>query len=44
MSDRDVKFVSHFGGFCGGKLDTKLLFSTTCHPQSMDKLKSLIRL
>ena len=30
VSDRDSKFLSHFWG----KVGTKLLFSTTCHPKS----------
>jgi len=33
VSNRDVKFVSYFWKVLWGKLGTKLLFSTTCHPQ-----------
>jgi hypothetical protein len=32
--DRNVKFLSYFWKVLWGKLGNKLLFSTTCHPQT----------
>jgi hypothetical protein len=34
VSDHDVKFLSYFWKTLWGKLGTKLLFSTTCYPQT----------
>jgi hypothetical protein len=34
VSDHDTKFLSHFWRTLAAKLETKLLFSTSCHPQT----------
>ena len=43
MSDLDFKFFSYFWKVLWDKLVTKLLFSTTCHPQMDGQIKGVNR-
>ncbi|KAA3480577.1 Transposon Ty3-I Gag-Pol polyprotein [Gossypium australe] len=43
VPDRSAKFLSHFWRSLWGKLKTKPLFSTTCHPQTDGKIEVVNR-
>ncbi|KAL0282392.1 UNVERIFIED_CONTAM: hypothetical protein Sangu_2952600 [Sesamum angustifolium] len=43
VSDQDAKFLSYYWKQLWGKLGIKLLFSTTCHPQTDGQTKMVNR-
>jgi hypothetical protein len=43
ISNRDTKFLCHFWRSLWAKLGTKLLFSTTCHPQIYGQIEVVNR-
>jgi hypothetical protein len=43
VANHDTKFLSHFWRTLWAKLETKLLFSTTCHSQTEGQTEAVNR-